>query len=1124
MSANRTNQHPDDATMSTLPAQIEACTRDLLGELNQNVELFRGARHAANFLEGGRSPRLYRAHTPELLAASGQTTGELGAEVAQSHPPSLIVSHSVESDPLRVMLSPREQVPILVDPLHHCDIEDIVASEIVIVEEDGDSAGSSHGNPNGNGNANRDGISGSNGYINSSRNPGSTAIMSEMWYGQAWRRIIVDPLRRHGVAAFIGFVPIFGPAICFYVSYKLIYEPVGRLKIGRTNRIALEKVVFSHIFQNFLLGMLIPILGPMFGSRLQMNHRAVNIICEKVRDHVQSSSVNYVSQVNEFKEQHRIQVSEILAQAFELSGQNQNLTQASGSSSGPSRPPIQPWSYIQSQRHEMTAALGQDSAPESSQQSYEMLPMGSSNCRDNLRGESKGNFDIELQLEKWLNEKTHDGEKINTLPLGYISAAEAIKIDYERKQEERQHALREQMRRDALETVGTGSSYGHVYGDQDYANGYPSSNQNNNMAQGIDASKRQGQALTRAQILGKGRALDYGQPSVLSEALGNNSGSNSQETWTPSTGITQPIFLRPIPHFMFESDEDTQQPESRGNASTLAAPANVPSRSTPDLSGQEVATAMPLAPLTNSQAQENSDVRHQRTASSASNYFPEPPTTLTASQRPGNRTVIPTNSEVRPVRPPLIRRNASRGNMFTPGSLLHARESNEAGGSSLPHAQGLQSSSRPERNSPMNLAGVRANRSRSYPQPQGQEQGPFMMTRSSRVVVVPHSGISPLYAAGAPIVTCEPSTPAPPYTLRGVSRIEFTNAGRGLLDSDGSSDEDKPQACGYVIDSSHELAMGVQAHGSRAASGSGRGGSIGSEDIERGQNVMPATPERRPLRVVNADILPEDSISSRSNSEGREIQNRVEGYADRWQSRRVRQQEPTFIAATNPLYDPPPYSPTRAQPSAPQAIYFALANGGESNSSQGHVIDTNIVMPGTSHHNSYGIQSSIVDWIEGAASSSHHYHEEDSPQLEEDNEDLNQPEPQAMGQNDDGQAVLQTSSWDNGITEGDSFYDGLLKALEEIKEGQEHYQEELDSDEPSISETNDVAEAFSMAYLYQNNPLALLNNLQNQSQQDHPSQMLRNTRAPIQRSALTQEERENLFRLLRRQDDLEEDN
>ncbi|KAG0011190.1 hypothetical protein BGZ80_000863 [Entomortierella chlamydospora] len=458
-----------------------------------------------------------------------------------------------------------------------------------------------------------------------------------------------------------------------------------------------------------------------------------------------------------------------------------------------------------------------------------------------------------------------------------------------------------------------------------------------------------------------------------------------------------------------------------------------------------------------------------------------------------------------------------------------------------------------------------------------EQQGPVRMTRSPYIVVVPRSEISPLYANSSMNLTSRPlaSVPAPasapirppapvptqalaftsnseqapatsrtpvrvrtPAPIRAFSqappirflrgpRSRFANAGMGMFDSDRETEDDETSSDdtadgsswpevgpvqGWRVESSDEAesqegfyssreieiaargprTMGVyREYGSDESVGSDE--SMCSEEYERSLSVVAASPKRGALRVVNPDMynpntMPEDSSVSTANStsEGWEPHSNsnanAENMNDRWQSRRVRQNEPALIIAqSSSSQNLPSFSSSMAQ----------LSSG----------------------------------WNGGVT---------------------NQVMPQLVGHSSNSQAEFQTPPLlDRGISSSqDPFYRDLTEALRRAEQEQEQREvnalerdqsqcsyleqsqvideyltEELDDDFVNAGEYDEVTDAFSMAHLYQNDPLTLLNNLQEQELQRSPSRPLRHFGGPIQRSALTAEQRQNLFKLMRERDE-----
>ncbi|KAI9238782.1 MAG: hypothetical protein BYD32DRAFT_486236 [Podila humilis] len=73
--------------------------------------------------------------------------------------------------------------------------------------------------------------------------------------------------RVFGVALFLGLIPILGPIIVTYLTYYKVYKPLLNIKIGRISRVELQQTMQIYLFLDLMLGLLLPIIGPVLRVR-----------------------------------------------------------------------------------------------------------------------------------------------------------------------------------------------------------------------------------------------------------------------------------------------------------------------------------------------------------------------------------------------------------------------------------------------------------------------------------------------------------------------------------------------------------------------------------------------------------------------------------------------------------------------------------------------------------------------------------------------------------------------------------------------------------------------------------------------------------------------------------------
>ncbi|KAF9352231.1 hypothetical protein BGX26_009916 [Mortierella sp. AD094] len=677
---NRVSRHLDDATMSTIPASIEGTTRNYLTVLNRNVDLLKRARRAADLLEGERSPSLY-----EDQAQHDESDEILGIPRPDPSQSSLVVEGSVPAaptDPVLVILSPREQGPTLVDPYHHCDIEDIVPGDLVIVDQD--------------------------------VNPAEESNVHEPWYAWAWRKLVAEPVKKIGLTVIIGMVPIVGPLMCFYMSYRLIYRPLKYLKIGRRNRQIVKYVVLHHMYRNLFLTLFLPIFGPIYGRILQIDQRAVDFACWQIREGVERSSGTYKRRIESYKKQHSFLVSDTIRQHLEQTVLD--LTMSLSYYQGTSfQPPVAPQNHSQRQHRAYTSLSEPIPVPKTNRsssaprhRSWSRLPIGWWDC---YTDDDTDDFDLDLEFEIWPAEKNSEGKEIATLSPGEVSAARAVQIEYLRRCEGRSRAAHEQLHCEGRITGKSGYGISQDYGDQGQGVGCSGSR---NITRGFVATQVQAQLSDRSRALGKGRAMDYEPTSCSSQALGYDRDIRYQSPMNSGTGVvfpssgttvmrpdsgtgaiypvpdttvvcpesstsaiyadSGPTIMHPVPKRPFvlfpfgPIDHTPRRPERRDDVGAVAAFAY--GSATLDASGNGSGSAMPLLLIANSQDY-----------TSSSDYcevaIPSPAVATSSStvvQRSDDHVMIPVTEASSSSRPLLRRMNASRGDVFTLGPAVYPVE------------------------------------------------------------------------------------------------------------------------------------------------------------------------------------------------------------------------------------------------------------------------------------------------------------------------------------------------------------------------------------------------------------------------------------------------------------------
>ncbi|KAF8935985.1 hypothetical protein BGZ52_000010 [Haplosporangium bisporale] len=73
--------------------------------------------------------------------------------------------------------------------------------------------------------------------------------------------------RVFGVALFLGLISILGPIIVTYLTYYKVYKPLLNIKIGRISRVELQQTMQIYLFLDLMLGLLLPIIGPVLRVR-----------------------------------------------------------------------------------------------------------------------------------------------------------------------------------------------------------------------------------------------------------------------------------------------------------------------------------------------------------------------------------------------------------------------------------------------------------------------------------------------------------------------------------------------------------------------------------------------------------------------------------------------------------------------------------------------------------------------------------------------------------------------------------------------------------------------------------------------------------------------------------------
>ncbi|KAF9170444.1 hypothetical protein BGX21_008999 [Mortierella sp. AD011] len=662
----RVSRHPDDVTMSAIPANIEATTRDYLNVLNRNVDLLKEARHGADLLEGKRSPSLYEDNAQ---CGNKGTPGIPRSGPSRSSPTvdgSVPTVPTVPNDPGMVILSPRERGPILVDPYHHCDIEDIVPGDFVIID----------------------------GEVNTARKSDE----DETWYAWAWRRLVKEPTEKTGLAVIISMVPIVGPLASFYMSYKLIYRPLKCLKIGRHNREIVKCVVLHHMYRNLFLALFLPVIGPLYGRVLQIDQRAVDFACWQVRECVKRSSGTYKRRVDFYKRQHSFLVGDSIRLHLEqtILDLSVSLSYYHGT---PFLPPLAPQDNSQQQQHRANTSRSEPTPvtktnqPSSTSSHRPQLPIGWWDYHDDGRTEF---FDLDLEFEIWPVEKNSEGEEATTLSPGGISPARAVQLGYLCQHEDQSRAIHEQLLREGL--IPGNSAYGvcQSIGDQIQEVGYSSNYSIANTTHGFVTPQAQAQSPDRSRTLGKSRAIDHEPTSCSNQGLSydqdinyqgsTNSGATSMHIDSgagvaysaPDTTVVYPesstsavhansgpTIMHPVPKRPFvlfpfgPIDHTPRHPRRRDDVEAAATLAYNPA--TFGASENESASAMPMLPIANSQIYMSSnhycevDIPSPAVVTSGS----------TVVQRSDDHIVIPVTEVPRSSRPPLRRMNASRGDIFT---------------------------------------------------------------------------------------------------------------------------------------------------------------------------------------------------------------------------------------------------------------------------------------------------------------------------------------------------------------------------------------------------------------------------------------------------------------------------
>ncbi|KAF8961122.1 hypothetical protein BGZ46_001436 [Entomortierella lignicola] len=605
------HRHPDDPKMSTVPAHIEGVTQDYLQVLNRNIELFKRARHAANVLEGKRSQVLLipRPQVSECIPAPGDS----GTSPTQSSLGSTSSGFIVERDPLSVTLSPREQRPVLVDPYHHCEIEDIVAGDFILLDDNSDLGVESDDHDE-----------------------------DEVWCAPTRNWLINEPSERIGLAVIVSLVPIIGPVICFFMSYQMVYRPLKELKLGHDNHEILK-----------CLGLFFPIVGPIYGRILQTDQRAVNYACVQVHDHVRRCNKAYKSHIDSYKKEHSFMVSGIIEKVLEKAVQDlvekSKLDQDSGAPSSSTRPPpaLRPIIHDQHQEGLDTSDTVHvpmiSHSPSYSEYPIErFIPVGWWDHDDEL---DDLEFDIDMELETWQEEKTHDGKDVATLPSDEISAAAAIMSAYQQRHEVHQAVLNEQPYCESSDIELDDLPLGLWYCNQ--GNPTVSSNMSGVVvptqafAAGKDRSEELETSSVLTQELGSEQGIGYQEPlttsaeAALPDTSTQSESSNSSElvvqlipsaesipcdssavsvhhdssamdldTYpdttivhpSPSLELAQPIPRRPFVLFPFGPIDFSREYRER-NIDAAIALVSLNDLDSPDLNGDRIASAMPLASM-----------------------------------------------------------------------------------------------------------------------------------------------------------------------------------------------------------------------------------------------------------------------------------------------------------------------------------------------------------------------------------------------------------------------------------------------------------------------------------------------------------------------------------------------
>ncbi|KAF9411837.1 hypothetical protein BGZ76_005288, partial [Entomortierella beljakovae] len=417
MNESQNTSHPDDA-MNAIPVKIVDITQNYLNSLNQSVIQLKEARRAANILEGQHTSRdLSRTR----LENSSTSTQRMNLTQSFGILPNV---NAREMDPCLVALAPRSGInEYRADDMTQLrNVEDIFTAGFVIVRDNIDIADQYNEN--------------------------------ESWMKRVTKKLIAEVMEKTGASVLIGLVPVVGPIACFALSYRYIHQQLEDITIGRHNRTILRRVILSRMFKQLLLGLFVPVVGPIYNRYIQGTHETVDFARAQVTRHVMLSSLAYERHVNSLKSRYLVLKSEANERAIEARisaeygeyeyGQSENFPSSSYRNIGACSC-NQPHCQGSSSSSGLPSHLNSiDSDSDSvSDDNNSMSTISLQDHTSNIFIENNEEFDIEKELDEWIMETDYEGDQVTRTAIGDVSDTEDIELEYIRRNDAEQRGANE---------------------------------------------------------------------------------------------------------------------------------------------------------------------------------------------------------------------------------------------------------------------------------------------------------------------------------------------------------------------------------------------------------------------------------------------------------------------------------------------------------------------------------------------------------------------------------------------------------------------------------------------------------------------------------------------------------